>query len=565
MPWAGKEATGDEFPTLGHLAAEWIESTLPITDGPKRGEPFRLYDEQYLHLLHRYRLDPAAGEEDENDAFLRNGSLVVRGQKWGKDPLMAAVLLFHAFGPCDFAGWDANGQPVGRPRPSPWVFIAALNDRQTDNTWLPLKQMVEESELGDYSGVDVTLEQIRLPCGNPIEPLTTTAFGRLGGRFTAGSLTENGLMTDTLTTPSGGGGQRSPLEFARTLIRSVNALGGMWIAATNTWDPTQRSHAQRIYEQYKRTGSRRIYVDARVSRQRVDLDDDDQLRDELLYLYGDSARENGGHVSVKALMQDCRDTEVHGETQIRRFFLSEILAGERPLATPEQWAELARPEGHADHDPLKPGEKVTLGFDGSRSRDATVLTACRVRDGRLFHLRTWLPSLDEESGSWKVNRRSVDAAVRGAFTAYDVVYLYADPFKWQDYLDVWAGRYPKRVVEYPTNEERRMDKALSRFLAALREKELTHDGDETVAAGEQPLTSHVRDAVLKNGKTKPAEREDDDGRVLQHYLTLAKRAEGVLIDAAVSAVLAYAARGQAIEDGALESTTRTPFVIFSDD
>lgn len=560
MPWCGSDASGDAFPTLGHLAAEWIEGTLPITDGPKSGQPFRLYDEQYLHLLHRYRLHPDARDDDGNDGYVRNGSMVVRGQKWGKDPFMAAVDLFHAFGPCDFAGWDANGQPVGRPHPSPWVFIAALNDRQTDNTWLPLKAMVEESELADYPGVDVTLEQIRLPCGNPIEPLTTTAFGRLGGRFTAGSLTENGLMAETMSTPSGGGGQRSPIEFARTLIRSVNALGGMWMAATNTWDPTQRSHAQRIYE----AKSKRIYVDARISRKKVDLEDDEQLRDELLYLYGDSARENGGHVSVRGLMSDCRDVEIHGESQIRRFFLSEILAGERVLAEPEAWAALARPAGHADHDPLKPGEAISLGFDGSRARDATVLTACRLRDGRLFHLRTWLPEPTAD-GSWRVDRRSIDRAVTNAFTAYSVAYLYADPFKWQDYLDVWAGRYPKRVVEYPTNEERRMDRALVRFINALREGELTHDGDETIATGEQPLSLHVSNAVLKNGKPKPAERQDDDGRALVHYLTLAKRSDGVRIDAAVSAVLAYAARGQAIEDGALVTTTRTPFVLFGDD
>ncbi|NHA02023.1 hypothetical protein G5V59_26905 [Nocardioides sp. W3-2-3] len=102
--------------------------------------------------------------------------MIIRGQKWGKDPLIAMIDLFHAFGPCDFAGWDANGDPVGRPHPSPWVFIAALNDRQTDNTWLPLKAMVENSGTADLAGVEINLDMIRLPCGNPIEPLTTTAF-----------------------------------------------------------------------------------------------------------------------------------------------------------------------------------------------------------------------------------------------------------------------------------------------------------------------------------------------------------------------------------------------------
>lgn len=544
---------------MGHIWAQWIESTLRITDGPKMGQPFRLYDEQYKHLLHRGRLQPDATQDDGNDAFVRSGSMLVRGQKWGKDPLLAAIDLLHAFGPCDFAGWDANGEPVGKPHPSPWVFVAALNDRQTDNTWLPLKAMVEDSDLVDLPGVDVTLISIRLPCGNPIEPLTTTAFGRLGGRFTAGSLTENGLMTDTSTTPSGGGGKRSPLGFARTLIRSVNGMGGMWVAATNTWDPTERSHAQRIYQ----SKSERIYVDARLSRKKVSVDEDDELRDELLYLYGDAAKENGGHVSVKGLMADCRDTEVHGETEIRRFFLSEILAGERPLSTPEEWAALARGSAHPDYAPLVPGEAITLGFDGSRSRDGTVLTACRISDGRLFHLRTWLPTTQDD-GTWRINRPDVDRAVRNAFAAYRVAYLFGDPFKWQDYLDNWAGAFPKRVVELPTNEERRMDKAVTRFTTAMAVGELTHDNDETVAAGEPTLTDHVRNTVIKKGKPKPSEREDDDGKVIQHYLTLAKKAEGLLIDASVSAVLAYEARGQAIEDGALQPAPQGPIAIWGD-
>lgn len=560
MPWRGP-LVPKEFPTLGHLWAQWIEEKLTITDGPKSGQPFQLYDEQYRHLLHRGRIHPDADQADGNEAFVRSGSMLVRGQKWGKDPLLAAVDILHAFGPCDFAGWDANGEPVGRPHPSPWVFVAALNDKQTDNTWLPLKAMIENSSLVDLPGVDVTLEMIRLPCGNPIEPLTTTAFGRLGGRFTAGSLTENGLMTETATTPSGGGGKRSPLGFARTLIRSVNGMGGMWIAATNTWDPTEQSHAQRIH----RSKSERIYVDARLSRKKIALDDDDELRDELLYLYGDAARENGGHVSTRSLMADCRDVEVHGESEIRRFFLSEILAGERPLATPELWASLARPTGHEDHDPLKPGEAITLGFDGSRARDATVITACRIRDGRLFHLRTFIPTYHPAEQKWRVDRIGVDKAIRDVFAAYKVAFLFGDPFGWQDYLDLWAGAFPKRVVEVATNEERRMDKAIVRFTTAAANGELTHDGDETVAAGEPTLSDHVRNAVLKKGKAKPVETEDDDGKTLQHYFTLAKRAEGLLIDASVSAVLAYAARGHAIEDGAMQPAAPAPFVFFDDD
>lgn len=536
MPWRGPAEEG-EFPTAGWICVDWIESTLRFNDGPKTGQFVQLYDEQAMHLLNRYRINPLAVEGDGNDAYRWRGSQLIRGQKWGKDPLMAMVDLFHAFGPCDFAGWDADGEPVTRPHPSPWIFVAALNDLQAQNTWLPLKWMVENTELGDLPGVEVNLDQIRLPCGNPIERLTTTAFGRLGGRFTGGSLTENGLMTATGDNQNTG--KRSPLSFARTLIRSVAGMQGMWIGASNIWDPTELSHAQQI-AQAKRPS---VYVDAKKSRRRVEFDDTEGLKEELLYLYGDSARENGGHVSTGSLINDIRD-ESNGETEVRRFFLSEELAGESPLAHPEQWAAALRTD-----DPLQPGERITLGFDGSRSRDATVLTACRISDGRIFHLRTWIPA---QGPGGTIPRTEVDRAVRDTFSTYEVWYLYADPYKWQDYLDLWAATYKNRVLEVPTNVEVRMDDILERFTTALRAREFSHDGNET-------LTQHVRDAVIVKGRRKPSKpRHDDDGNLIEHYLKIAKKREGLLIDAAVSMLLALEARGKAIEEGATKKSPPSP-------
>lgn len=520
MPWRGPEVKG-EFPTLGYLAAEWIEATLPIADGPLAGQPLRLYDEQLRHLLWRYRLDAAATEADGNDAFQFGGSMIVRGQKWGKDPLLAAINLFHAYGPCDFAGWDAAGEPVGRPVPTPWVAIAATNDQQTDNTWLPLLEMVKGSDLANIAGNEVHDTFIKHPCGNPIEVLTTTAWGRLGGRFTHVSLTESGVLV--------GDGPRGGVTFARTLKRNVGGMNGMWTSATNTWDPTEGSDAQLTYE----AKDPHVYVDARLARKHVDIEDDVSLREEIVYVYGDSAKTNGGHVSEQRIMRDCRNPMM-GESEVRRFYLSEVIAGEKDAVDPARWDALARTD-----DPIQAGDVVTVGFDGSRSRDATVLWVCRVRDARLFRGRIWVP---EDYPDHRVPRPEVDQAVDDLFSAYDVRYMFADPYRWQDYLDVWSARFPNRIVEFPTNVERRMDLAVERFQTAMKTGELTHDGDQT-------LTDHARNAALAKGKRKPP-REDDTAGVVEHYLKLTKKRAG-LIDALVAAHLAYAARGQAVEDGAL--------------
>lgn len=525
MPWRGPEVAG-EFPTLGYLAADWIE-TLPIPDGPKKGEPFRLYDEQLNHLLWKYRLDPKATEVDENDAFQFGGSMIVRGQKWGKDPLLAAVDLFHAFGPCDFAGWDADGEPVGKPSPTPWVAIAATNDVQTDNTWLPLLEMARSSDIANLPGCEIYDTYIKHPCGNPVEVITMTAWGRLGGRFTHASITESGILV--------GNGPRGGVAFGRTLKRNVGGMNGMWMSGTNTWDPTEGSDAQLTYE----AKDPHVFVDARLARTKVDLDDGAALRREVIYVYGDAIRSNGGHVSEQRIMRDCRNPSM-GESEVRRFYLSEIVAGERDAINVERWTTQERTD-----DPLQAGDAITLGFDGSRSRDATAIWVCRVRDGKLFRGRLWVPADYPEH---RVPRPEVDEAVNSFFDAYDVHYLFADPYLWQDYLDVWAARHPGRIVEFPTNVESRMDKIVERFQTALRAGELIHDADPD-------LTQHAKNAALAKGKRKPP-REDDDANRVEHYLKLAKKRTG-LIDVFVAAHLAYAARGQAIEDGALvpEETT----------
>lgn len=520
MPWRGPLEKG-EFPTGGYIAADWIESTLPIPDGPKKGQPFQLYDEQLNHLLWKYRLDPDATEDDGNDAFQFGGSMLVRGQKWGKDPLLAALALFHAFGPCDFAGWDTNGEPVGRPHPSPWIAVAATNDEQTDNTWLPMLEMARGSSIADMVGVEIHDTFIQHPCGNPLERLTTTAWGRLGGRFTYVSITESGVLL--------GDGPRGGVTFARTLKRNVGGMNGMWTTGTNTWDPTEGSDAQLTYE----AKDPHVYVDARLARTHVDLDDDEALRREVIYVYGDSIRSNGGHVSEQRIIRDCRN-KAYGESEVRRFYLSEIVAGEKDAIDATKWALLARTE-----DPLEPGDAVTIGFDGSRSRDATVLWICRIRDGRLFRGYLWLP---EDHPDHRVPRLEVDQAVTDLFAAYDVRFLYADPYKWQDYLDLWAARYPGRVVEIPTNVEIRMDKIIERFQTAMQLSELTHDGDPD-------LTEHAKNTALIKGKRKPP-REDETAGTIQHYMKLGKK-RGGRIDIFVAAHLAYAARGQAIEEGAL--------------
>jgi hypothetical protein len=77
------------------------------------------------------------------------GSQLMRPQKWGKGPLVAAICCAEAAGPVLFDGWDAKGEPVGRPWATPHIQVTAGSEDQTANTWRALQPMIELGPLGD--------------------------------------------------------------------------------------------------------------------------------------------------------------------------------------------------------------------------------------------------------------------------------------------------------------------------------------------------------------------------------------------------------------------------------
>jgi len=524
MPWRGPNFAG-EFPTLGYDVGEWIEQHVVIPDGYRQGQPYLLTDEMWTFLLHYYRIAQREGRLHYYGAQLR------RSQKWGKDPFGAAIILAESLGPARFDGWDADGEPVGAPYPTPYIACLGTSEEQTDNTYLPLLEMIRRGPLADWPGIDAGNTRVKLPNGGQVEPGSASARARLGQRMSFATLTETHLWT------LAGGFRR----LAGAVKRNVAGMDGRWLELTNAWDPTEGSEAQITAE----SGNSRVYLDT-VHPQRVDdLGDDEQLFPELYRQYGDSAIEKGGWVNVTGRIVHEVRSKSHLEADRRRFFLNEIVVGESVFVDPIRW-DLAAIEGL-----LGKKEPISLGFDGSKYRDATALIASRISDGKLFTIRVW-ERVSDADREWKVPSVEVDRVVRDVFKAYPVACLFADPYRWQDYLDNWSADFEGRIFEFPTNQEVRMDAAIERFMTSFTSGEITHDGDET-------LTRHAKNAVVvKGARRKPRPGEDE---LLQtHYLKMAKRAPGMLIDGAVAAVLAHEARAYAIEKGLVPTAAAVPMV-----
>lgn len=515
MPWRGPEVAG-EFATLGYAVGDWIEAMCVLPDGPDQGTPYRLTDEMWRFLLAYYRLHPTAEFDRRRPSapFAYRGGQLMRPQKWGKGPFAAAICLCEALGPVRFAGWDADGEPVGMPHPTPWIQLVATSEEQTDNTWLALHEMATRGPVADL-GLDLGIQDINLPGGGKIEPRTSSGRARLGARLTFALFDETGLMTE-----SNGG-----ILLATTMRRNISGMSGRWLETTNAFDPSENSVAQRTQE----ARAAGVLIDYRKPRRVPDLDDDEGMLAELRYVYGDS-----WWVDVDRILADARDESVcPSPGDAYRFFLNHPTVGTSDAVDATRWDACAR-----DDDPLKPRDRVALGFDGSRSMDCTSLVASRLRDGRWFHLATWDPA--DYGGD--VPRDEVDQAVRDAFKAYRVAYLFADPYRWFQELATWAARYPDQVVEVPTNTPMRMDAIVVGFLSHFR-RDFTHDGNPI-------LTKHAKAAALSAGNRRAPRPEEDAGKI-HYYLRLVKKKQGHPIDGLIAGVLAEAARRQAIEDGVL--------------
>lgn len=513
MPWRGPAEPG-EYPTLGYLIGAWIEENCVIPDGYRRGEPFLLTEAQWRFVLEYYEIDPTRSE------LAYYGGQLRRPQKWGKDPFGAALVLAEGMGPARFDGWDASGEPVGAPYPTPYIPILGVSEDQTDNTYLPLLTMIRESDLVNLAGMDAGETRTTLPGGGIIDPVTSSWNARLGARMTFATLTEPHLMIRR------NGGRK----LAAAVKRNIAGMDGRWLELTNGWDPTEGSEAQATAE----SGESGVYVNTVEPRRVENLDDDAELFAELRRQYEDHTTDEGGWVKLERIVAEIRSPRTL-ESDARRYFLNEIVEGLDSLVDHTKW------DAKADTSlSLQPGDYIGLGFDGSRSDDSTALIAVRRSDLTVHELGVWEADGEEH---WVVPRAEVHDRLADVFAAYRVGRMLGDPWRWENDLSIWADTYGDKVVlEFPTNVQVRMDKAINRFVGAFKRGELTHTG-----AGR--LSAHVKNAILIRGDRKKDRGEDDPNAT--HYRKLAKRSAGVKMDAAVAAVLALeAAMTMPEDDGA---------------
>lgn len=529
-----------EFPTLGHDVAALIHAYCVVPDREDAGQPFRLYDEQYLFFLHHYRVSPFASFNQKTGRWqgfwmYPRGSQIEKPQKWGKAPLSSAWTCAeaHPEGPVLFDGWDADGRPVGRPWATPHIQITACSEDQTDNVWRVLLPMIQLGPLAEVFP-DSGLTRINLPGasggGGVIEPVTAAAISRLGQRITAS------VQDQTESWVSTNGGHK----LADNQRRGLAGTGGRFLSTPNAWDPTEDSVAQRtseskasgVYESYREppAGS----VRNKAERKKV-----------LRFAYGDSATERGGHVELDRIDVEIEALLEHDPAQAERWFMNRRNASEGAAFDIRAWEQKAKPKK------VKPGSTIVVGVDGALYDDALAVIAAEVETGYLWPLGIWErpPNAGPE---YEHPRHEVDAVVQDAFDTYTVWRLYSDEHWIQALMEGWRNLYgDKRVIPWYTHRPRQAAWAVRNFEQAIVRREpakqsgkslvpaLTHSGDPT-------LTRHIA-----NARRKALPNIKDDRERVMHTLTKPAHMSPLKIDGAMASVVAWEALGDAIEAGAV--------------
>lgn len=508
--------------TLGWGVINWLYEYVLTPGGPHAGQPFLPTMEQVRFILWWYAVD-------EEGRFVYRSGVLRRLKGWGKDPIAGALALVELCGPTEFSHFDEKGEPVGKPKFDPWVQIAAVSQDQTRNTFTLFSSLVSP-KLKEEHKLELHKTIVYDGRGKMIEGVTSSPLALEGKRPTFIIMNETQWWVDTndghaMQSVIEGNVTKSAYGTCRSLSICNAHVPGQDSVGERDWDYYQKIQAGAAIDTGFLYDALEAPPTTPVSEIPPKNEDPEGFEQGILELEAGlkEARGDAVWLDIETIIQSILDIR-NPVSESRRKFLNQINAAEDSWISPAEWDRLIEPVK------LEPGDRITLGFDGSKSNDHTALAACRVSDGAVFLLRTWDP---EKARDGVVPREEVDAAVRSAFERYDVVAFRADVHEFESYVDEWGRDFKRKlkIKSSPNNPvafdmrgyKKRFALDCERFLDAVLENEISHDGDPRLRWYILNCHRHPTnyDAVSVRKESKESSRK---------------------IDGAVTAILAYGAR-----------------------
>lgn len=509
------------FPSLGAQVCSWIEEYLVHGPGDLRGEPAVLDQEKRALVYRMYEVFPKGHPQAGRRRFKRAAISLRKGSAKTEFAAMIAAAELHPDGPVRCDGFDARGDPVGRGVTDPYIPLVAYTEEQSDElAYAALRTILMYSKVAD--DFDIGIERImRINGDGTAESLSSSPDSRDGARTTFQVCDETHRWNT------------SRLKAAhKTMLANIpkRYLADAWtLEVTTAPAPGEGSVAEdtmdyaRLVEKGDLKDSRLFFFHRQAS-DTHDLSTPEGVRAAVIEASGPVAEWS----DIDGICEQWKDPTTD-KSYLERVWLNRLVQASDKAFDFLKWQELK-----SDFKP-KPGDTITLGFDGARWHDALALVGTHLETGFQWLLGLWERPLNVEE--WEVPENEVNDAVEAAFNLYNVWRMYADPPYWEIEVAKWSGKYgEKKVIAWWTNRTKQMAYAVQSFNNAIQSGALSHEGNED-------YSRHIGNAV--KGRLHLVDEKGDPLWVIYKERPDSPNK----IDAAMAGILSWQARCDALTAG----------------
>jgi len=534
----------EPWPTLGPQVCDLIQERAVYGPGSLQGEPYVIDPEFRAWLYRAFEVYPKGHPWAGRRRFKRCGLSVRKGLAKTEKMALIAFAELHPEGPTRFDGWDAHGNPVGRPVKAPYIPMLAVTVEQVEElAFGALTYIVEngpDADLFDVSKERIArLDEYGRADGKAV-PLSNSPGSRDGARTTLNCFDE----PHRLYLPR-------QIEAHTTMDANLpkRPLDDPWSVYVGTaGELGQGSVAEQVHLEAEQIRDGKIE------------------RPDLFYLYRTDAGVRDLSVKTERIEAISEATGPAGEfgpgqfdeiaskwdrpgadpAYLERVWLNRWVKSGSQAFSPKRWGQL-RFVGGEQENGLRPriprGAAVTGGFDGARYRDATALVITEIATGTQEIWGLW--ERPEDDDNWEVPEVEVTAAVKDLMRSMKVWKIFCDPPHWTETVGAWAGRWPDKVEEWWTNSPKRMGLAVQAYREAM-------DGGAVGWAEADPRSADLSRHIAAAGR-KPTQLYDDEGNRL---IVLEKIHQDRKFDAAMAGCLSWQSYLSAIKAGM--GVPRTP-------
>jgi hypothetical protein len=527
------------WPTLGPQVCDLIEERMIFGPGSLQGDPAVLDDDKRAAIYAFYEVYPKGHKFAGRRRFKRCGYSVRKGL--AKTELLAWVTAceLHPDGPVRCDGFDAAGNPVGRPVKAPYIPLLAVTVEQVEElAYGALVYMLTEGPDADL--FDVTLERaVRLSARGTADgkavPVANSPGARDGARTTFQGFDE----PHRLILPS----QKKAHTTMRANLpkRPLEDAWGLYVGTAG--EPGEQSVAEDLHAEAMKidrgeTEEPRLFYVHRWAAGNYDLTKKSERIEAISEATGPVGEYGPGQFEDIAAEWDDPTAD---KKYLERVWLNRWTRSDEQAFDVVRRAELRR-RGR-----LKPGSFVTAGFDGARFRDSTGIVLTEIETGIQQVWNWWERPVDlPEDAEWEVPEDEVTQSVADLMSTMKVWRFNADPPHWTETVGSWAGRW-ECVEEWWTARKKPMALSIRAYGEALNSGAVrfAYDGDAADGSDDPFEVAFAKHAAAA-GK-KMLNLWDDDG--VRLFILQKLHAER-RFDIQMAAVLSWEARLAALRANA---------------